>query len=66
MILKGKLVTEFELEDLGIIHNFLDCEVWQKTERDNGESRKVRCGDPEEIRNNGLGIHDYTDDDGYW
>ena len=30
MILKGKLVTEFELEDLGIIHNFLDCEVWQK------------------------------------
>ena len=27
---KGKLVTEFELEDLGIIHNFLDHEVWQK------------------------------------
>ena len=27
---KGKLITEFELEDLGIIHNFLDCEVWQK------------------------------------
>ena len=27
---KGKLVTEFELEDLGIIHNFLDREVWQK------------------------------------
>jgi len=25
---KGKLVTEFELEDLGIIHNFLDHEVW--------------------------------------
>ena len=25
---KGKLVTEFELEDLGIIHNFLDREVW--------------------------------------
>ena len=24
---KGKLVTEFELEDLGIIHNFLDREV---------------------------------------
>ena len=28
---KGKLVTEFELEDLGIIHNFLDREVWQKS-----------------------------------
>ena len=27
---KGKLVTKIELEDLGIIHNFLDCEVWQK------------------------------------
>ena len=27
---KRKLVTEFELEDLGITHNFLDCEVWQK------------------------------------
>ena len=37
-----------------------------ETERDNGESRKVRCGDPEEIRNNGLGIHDYADDDGFW
>ena len=30
MILKGKLVTEFELEDLSVIHNFLDREVWQK------------------------------------
>ena len=30
MIVKGKLVTEFELEDLSIIHNFLDHEVWQK------------------------------------
>ena len=30
MILKEKLVTEFKLEDLGIIHNFLDHEVWQK------------------------------------
>ena len=27
---KGKLVTESELEDLGIMHNFLDREVWQK------------------------------------
>ena len=36
-----------------------------ETERDNGESRKVRCGDPEEIRNNGLGIQDYVDDNGF-
>ena len=27
---KRKLVTEFELEDLGIMHDFLDLEVWQK------------------------------------
>ena len=25
---KGKLITESELEDLGIMHNFLDLEVW--------------------------------------
>ena len=30
MILKGKLVTESELEDLGIMHDFLGLEVWQK------------------------------------
>ena len=28
---KRKLVTEFELENLGIIHDFLDREVWQKS-----------------------------------
>ena len=28
---KGKLVTESELEDLGIMHYFLDREVWQKS-----------------------------------
>ena len=27
---KGKLITESELEDLGIMHYFLDREVWQK------------------------------------
>ena len=27
---KKKLVTEYEMEDLGIMHNFLDLEVWQK------------------------------------
>ena len=30
MILKGKLVSKSELEDLGIMHNFLGLEVWQK------------------------------------
>ena len=27
---KKKLIMEFELEDLGIMHDFLDLEVWQK------------------------------------
>ena len=31
MILKGKLIRESELENLGIMHNFLDHEVWQKS-----------------------------------
>ena len=27
---KQKLVTEYEMEDIGIMHDFLDLEVWQK------------------------------------
>ena len=27
---KKKLVTEYEMEDLGIMHDFSDLEVWQK------------------------------------
>ena len=27
---KKKLVTEYEMEDIGIMHDFLDLEVWQK------------------------------------
>ena len=34
-----------------------------ETERDYIESRKVCHGDFEEIRDDGLQIHDYTDDD---
>ena len=60
---KGKLITESELEDLGIMHNFLDLEVWQKPRRDYVESRKVCCGDFEEIQDDGLQIHNYADDD---
>ena len=60
---KRKLVTKFELEDVSIMHNFLDLEVWQKPRRDYVESRKVCSGDLEGIQNDGLGIHDYADDD---
>ena len=34
-----------------------------ETERDYDESRKVCCRDIEEIRDDGLQIHDYADDD---
>ena len=62
---KKKLVTEYEMEDISIMHNFLDLEVWQKLRRDYVESRKVCSGDLEGIWNDGLGIHDYADDDGF-
>ena len=62
---KKKLVTEYEMEDISIMHNFLDLEVWQKPRRDYVESRKVCSGDLEGIQNDGLGIHDYADDDGF-
>jgi hypothetical protein len=36
-----------------------------ETERDYVESRKVYRGDFEEIRDDGLQIHDYVDDEKY-
>ena len=62
---KGKLVTESELEDLGIIHNFLDCEVWQKPRGIMVSQGKYAVEIFDEIRDDGLGIHDYTDHDGF-
>ena len=36
-----------------------------ETEKDYVELGKVCCGDLEEVRDDGLGIHDYADNDGF-
>ena len=61
---KRKLVTESEWEDLGIMHDFLDLEVWQKP-RGIMVSQGKYVVEIDEIRDDGLGIHDYTEDDGF-
>ena len=62
---KRKLVTESELEDLGIMHNFLDLEVWQKPRGIMASQGKYAVEILDEIWDDGLGIHDYANDDGF-
>ena len=62
---KRKLVTEFELEDLGIMHDFLGLEVWQKSRGIMGSQGKYAVEIFDEIQDDGLGIHDYADNDGF-
>ena len=62
---KRKLVTEFELEDLGIMHDFLGLEVWQKPRGIMLSQGKYVVEILDEIWDDGLGIHDYVDDDGF-
>jgi hypothetical protein len=62
---KRKLVTESELEDLGIMHDFLDLEVWQQPRGIMVSQGKYVVEIFDEIRDEGLGIHDYAEDDGF-
>ena len=62
---KKKLVTEYEIEDLGIMHDFSDLEVWQKPSEIMVSQGKYDVDIFDEIRDDGLGIHDYADDDGF-
>ena len=62
---KKELVTEYEMEDLGIMHDFLDLEVWQKPSEIMVSQGKYDVEIFEEIRDDGLRIHDYADDDGF-
>ena len=51
---KRKLVTEFELEDLGIMHDFLDLDVWQKLRGIMVSQGKYAVEILDEIRDDGL------------
>ena len=62
---KRELVTEYEMEDLGIMHDFSDLEVWQKRSKIMVSQGKYAVEIFDEIWDNGLGIHDYTEDDGF-
>ena len=46
---KMKLVAEFEMKDLGMMHYVLSMEVW---------TREVCSRDPEEVQDDGM--HDHT------
>ena len=48
---KRKLVVEFEMKDLDMMHYFIGMEVW---------TREVCSRDPEEVQYDGLQGHDHT------
>ena len=48
---KRKLVVEFKMKELGMMHYFLGMEVW---------IREVCSRDPEEVQDDGLQGHDHT------
>ena len=62
---KQKLIMEYEMEDINIMHDFLDLEVWQKPRGIMMSQGKYVVEIFDEIRDDGLGIHDYTDDVGF-
>ena len=62
---KKELVTEYEMEDLSIMHDFSDLEVWQKLSEIMVSQGRYAMEIFDEIRDDGLGIHDYVDDDGF-
>ena len=56
---------EYEMEDIGIMHDFLDLEVWQKPKGIMLSQGKYALEIFDEIWDDGLAIHDYADDDGF-
>ena len=62
---KRKLAAEFEMKDLGPLHYFLGLEVWQKPGEIILSQGKYVVEIFEKIRDDGLRIHDYTDDNGF-
>ena len=62
---KWKLTAEFEMKDLGPMHYFLGLEVWQKPNKIILSQGKCVVEIFDEIRDDGLGIHDYPEEDGF-
>ena len=55
---KRKIATEFEMNDLGMMHYFLGMEVWQNAD---GISLGQVCNiDPEEVWDDGLQGYGHT------
>jgi hypothetical protein len=57
---KQRLVAEFEMKDLGLMHYFLGLEVWQSLERIFLKIGEVHGQNPEEIRHARMQVHEYT------
>ena len=53
------------MEDIGIMHDFLGLEVWQKPRGIMLSQGKYVVEIFDDIRDDGLGIHDYADDNGF-
>jgi hypothetical protein len=62
---KKKLITEYEMENLGIMHDFSNLEVWQRPSEIMVSQGKYVVEIFDEILDDGLGIHDYANDDGF-
>ena len=55
-VARGRIVVEFEMKELDMMHYFLGMEVWQNLPG----TREVCSRDPEEVHDDGLHDHDHT------
>ena len=57
-IARRRLTAKFEMKDLGMVHYFLDMEVW-KSANEIPWTKEVCSTYPEEVRDDGLQGHDH-------
>ena len=53
---RRRLVSEFQMKDLDMMHYFIGMEVWKNIPG----TREVCSRDPKEVQNDGLQGHDHT------